>query len=111
MTETEVSFLFAMEAIDYENIILGMLWMQDKKITYDIEHQTVSVYHHYNCSYTPIPSDNIFTTISTSIENLPPFILILVCIIIGLLLMFLSIKLSNFLSRTRYISNYTGLLF
>ncbi len=36
-------------------IILGMNWMQNKKITYHLRTSTIKVYSDYNCTYTPLP--------------------------------------------------------
>lgn len=56
-SSNSTSFVVAIQTFDIDFLILGMLWMQGKKITFNIEKQTVSVYHNYNCTFTPLSDD------------------------------------------------------
>ena len=40
-------------------IILGMVWMINKKVTFDLKLETISVYNNYNCTYTPVHKDEM----------------------------------------------------
>lgn len=79
-----------------DQIILGMAWLQRKKVTFQLKQQIVKIYNNYNCTYTPILteksfmvelSDNIvgyFSSISTQNYIIAALILTILGIVIKL---------------------------
>ena len=38
-------------------IILGMSWLRNKKIVFNLKEQTIKAYYYQNCTYTPAPRE------------------------------------------------------
>ena len=38
-------------------IILGMAWMQNRKLIFNLKTEVISIYNNYNCTYTPVEEE------------------------------------------------------